>query len=99
MDSTAIVTLVIGAVTAITWLLTLSYFLGRNAANLDNLSKAFDKLEKTITSIFSELKGLSVMLPHHCDKTSALASLAAQTEELGRRITELEAWRNRQDAK
>ena len=98
MSDTATISLVLGALSALTWLLGLSYFLGRNTAKLDGLAEAFGEMKGTVTRIFEKLDVLATSVPHRCQQIQAISELQAQIKIDTKRIDELEAWRHGAEA-
>src|SRR5271165_7165990 len=96
MSDNAIIGVVMGAFGVLTWLLGLSYFLGRNTAKLDGLADAQEKLSQTIKQIFEKLDELARFLPHVCDKAERITRLETVWQEILRRVKDLEYWRNDQ---
>jgi hypothetical protein len=94
MSDTAIISLVLGILGVISWMLSLSYFLGRTTAKLDGLAEAFAKMEDTITQIFEKLDRLVAAVPHRCEQTQTIAGIQTQTGVNSQRLTELESWRH-----
>lgn len=71
---------------AVTWLLGISYFLGRYTSKVDRLSEA-------LPQIFSKLDELGRSLPHVCGQTAIIAKLEQEMGEKRRRLDSLEHWR------
>jgi len=94
MSDNAIIGAVMGAFGVLTWLLGLSYFLGRNTAKLDGLADAQEKLAQTIRKIFEKLDELVRSMPHVCDKAERIARLEMLAQERSHRLQALEEWRN-----
>ena len=80
MSDNAIIGCVMGSFGVLTWLLGLSYFLGRNTAKLDSLTDRQGKIDDTLGKIFEEIKSLRNVLPHACDKTERIARLEARLD-------------------
>jgi len=94
MSDNAIIGTVMGAFGVLTWLLGLSYFLGRNTAKLDGLADSHAKLSDSIKQIFIKLEELARLLPHVCDKAERVVRLEMLAAEKCRRLDELEHWRH-----
>jgi hypothetical protein len=94
MSDTAIVSLVLGVLGMISWMLSLSYYLGRTTARLDGFVEAFGKMEGTITQIFEKLDALAAVVPHRCEQTQTIAAMQTQTGINSQRLSELENWRH-----
>lgn len=94
MSDTAIISLVLGTLSGLTWLLGLSYFLGRNTAKLDGLAEAFGEMKDTIAQIFEKLDVLATSLPHRCRQIQTISEVQAQIKINTKRIDELEVWRH-----
>ena len=99
MSDNAIISLVLGGLGIVSWLLSLSYFLGRNTAKLDGLADTFDKTQKTIGLIFDKLDLLSKAVPHRCEQTQVLSAMQTQIGVNAQRLTELESWRHSRTTK
>ncbi len=94
MSDNAIIGIIMGGFAVLTWLLGLSYFLGRNTAKLDGLADAQEKLGQTIRQIFDKLDDLSKAVPHQCQQLQAVAELQAQIRLNTARLSEIEVWRH-----
>ena len=94
MSDNAIIGVVMGAFGVLTWLLGLSYFLGRNTAKLDTVADVQKNTSQTIDQIFEKLDDLSKSLPHHCMQIQNVAEMRAQIALDTKRIEEIEAWRH-----
>ena len=92
MSDNAIIGAVMGAFGILTWLLGLSYFLGRNTAKLDGLADAQEKLAQTIRQIFEKLDYLSRALPHQCRQVQQLS-------EIRQDVAALKEWRHNTEVK
>ncbi len=94
MSDMAVISIVMGGFGVLTWLLGLSYFLGRNTAKLDGLAEAFGEMKDTIAQIFEKLDALTTSLPHRCRQIQAISEIQAQIKINTKRIDELELWRH-----
>ena len=93
MSDNAIVSLVLGGIGAVSWLLTLSYFLGRNTSKLDNLADAVTKMDGYIVKIFAKLEDLGKSTMHQCIQSDRVARLETMLSGMERRLSNLETWR------
>ena len=82
MNGEAIVALIVGAFGIITWLMGLSYFLGRNTAKLDGVAAAQEKTSATVNKIFEKLDILTIGVQHKCEQTPTITALQVLTAEL-----------------
>jgi hypothetical protein len=94
VSDNAIIGVVMGGFGVLTWLLGLSYFLGRNTAKLDTLADSQKTTQETIEQIFQKLDQLSKSLPHQCIQLQSVAEMRAQIALDTKRIEEIESWRH-----
>ena len=84
---------------AITWLLGISYFLGRSTAKLDGALKSHEELRgevrETLQKIFAKLDELSRSVPHVCVQLDHIASLQADTKACAATLVEHSGRMNR----
>jgi hypothetical protein len=90
MDSISVITLASTIFGAVTWLLGISYFLGRNAARLDGLADAYRKTEETLVRIFAKLEELGKAVPHICQQIQSIAELKTSQQGVMHRLDMLE---------
>jgi hypothetical protein len=77
---------------AVTWLLGISYFLGRYTAKLDATSKAHDELKAevkgTLHAIFDKLDTLSKAVPHHCIQLDHITAMLVEIQGIKTTLAE-----------
>ena len=64
----------------LTWLLTMSFFVGRHSARVDALEVNVKKVEANFQTVFSKLDNMAAHLPYHCSQTERLARLELRLE-------------------
>jgi len=61
-----------------TWLLGVSYFVGRHAGRTESLERSQTEIRATVRLIFERLDLMSQHLPHRCCQEVRLAALEAR---------------------
>lgn len=89
---------------ALTWLLGISFTLGRYSErqkHLENAQKEYQeqqrlaqvKTDQTIAKIFDKLDELAKSVPHVCSQTEKIVRLEQIAKDKERRLEDLEHWR------
>lgn len=79
IDPTVTVVAIFGAVT---WLLGISFSLGKYSERLRRSEIRADKMEHTTELIYDRLESLTKMLPHVCMQAERLTRVEAKVETL-----------------
>jgi len=64
---------------ALTWLLALSYFLGKHSGKVENLEASQAKRDEALQRIFAKLDALTLLVPHTCYQAERIARLEERT--------------------
>lgn len=62
MGESAIIGLCAGAFAAVTWLLAVSFFLGRYAARVDSVAQSIEHFDRKFEQIFDKLDNLTARI-------------------------------------
>jgi hypothetical protein len=87
-------TVTIAVATVLTWLLGISFYLGRYSARQEALEHKADGMAATIVQIFQKLDKLAEVVPHKCDQVATIAAMQRDIAIGGQRTAELETWRH-----
>lgn len=86
MTETAWIALCVGVFGAVTWLLGISFFLGRYAARVDGVDKALARIDGKFNEVFTKLDNLTSAVPHRCIMEARIAVLEVRNRELAERV-------------
>ena len=78
---------------AVTWLLSISFLLGRYSERQKQVESRQEKTDATVAKIFDKLDTLAKSVPHVCDKSERIVALEQIAKDRARRLESIEHWR------